>query len=251
MIPLNIYDLHTHSLYSDGQATVEYIMERAAQLGYHAGTSDHLYCDGLYTDRDIEHYLDGVMGRGFPVGGEANIGENFLLPDRLLARFDYLIASVHAVFPADGPVRFGKYFAMRCGFQDSWDGYDTGRAYEFLTLAYRQMEQHFSRYRSEILGHCCVMPFYDDLPNDSPEILDWERAVVALCKKYGVAMEISGMWHEPYERLLRTAREAGLRFSFGSDCHTVEGVCDLQYPLEMAEKLGLREEELFLPKYSH
>ena len=43
MIPLNIYDLHTHSLYSDGQATVEYIMERAAQLGYHAGTSDHLY----------------------------------------------------------------------------------------------------------------------------------------------------------------------------------------------------------------
>lgn len=246
---LTVYDLHTHSTYSDGDTSVEYIMERAAQLGYRAGTSDHLFCDGLFTEQDIRGYLDGVCGRGFPVGGEANIGEDFLLSDQDIARFDYLIASVHAVFPEEGPLRFNRYFAMRYGFRDSWESYDKSRTYEYLTLAYQHIESHFSRYRTDILGHCGVMPFYDDMPYDSKELIDWENGVVSLCKKYNVALEISSMWKEPYERFLRAAYDGGLLFSFGSDCHTKEAVCELSYSLEMAEKLGLDDSRLFIPKY--
>ena len=57
------------------------------------------------------------------------------------------------------------------------------------------------------------------------------------------------MWMAPYERMLRLAREAGLKFTFGSDCHTLAAVGQIDYCLEMAEKLGLTDDDMFVPDY--
>lgn len=241
------YDLHTHTTLSDGKASVEYLIEHAAQNGYKTGISDHLFCEGIETQEDVIKYLDTVSGRGIPVGGETNIGEDLPLADDVLKRFNYLIASVHAVFPPDGAFRFGTYFAKRGGFRDDWEGYDTARAQEFLELSYRQIVDYFSRFRGEIMGHAQAMPFYDDLPNDSKEIIDWENAVIAVLKKYNVALEISGMWQVPYRRMLDAAKAAGLKFTFGSDCHTIEAVGKLDYPRKMFKELGLMEADMFIP----
>ena len=246
----HIYDLHTHTVYSDGKATPEYLIERAKAHGYFTGISDHLFCSGNETPEKIDRYLAAVTGLGIPVGGETNLGEDLPLTDRQMAQFDYLIASIHAVFPkGEPPVVLSRYFAQRGHFRDDWEGYDASRAEEFLELAYRQTEHYMSSFRGDILGHAGVMPFYDDLPYDSPAVIDWEKAVVALCKKYGYAMEISGMWLAPYERMLRLARDEGLKFSFGSDCHTIEAVGQIDYCLEMARKLDLNDGDMFIPEY--
>lgn len=241
------YDLHTHTTLSDGKATVDYLIEHARQNGYKTGVSDHLFCEGIDTQADVVNYLNNVCGRGIPVGGETNIGEELPLSDAVLKRFDYLIASVHAIFPPEGPFRFSRYFAMRGGFRDDWEGYDTGRAQEYLELSYRQIEDYFSRFRGDIMGHAQAMPFYDDLPNDSDAIIDWENAVIAVLKKHHVALEISGMWKVPYQRMLLKAKKAGLKFTFGSDCHTIEAVGMLDYPKKVFRELNLSEENIFVP----
>lgn len=244
----NIIDLHTHTQYSDGQATVEYLIEKANEGGYRTGVSDHLFCSGNETIESIDRYLDGVEKYGIPVGGETNIGESLPLKDSQLARFDYLIASVHAVFPkGEPPVILSRYFATKAHYRDSWEGYDRTRTEEYLELSYKQMVHYMENNRGEILGHAGVMPFYDDLPNDSKAITDWEDSVVALCKKHGYAMEISGMWEAPLERMLRKAKREGLKFTFGSDCHRLEGVGNLRYCKRMAEKLQLTDNDMFVP----
>ena len=243
-----IYDLHCHSTYSDGRASVEYLIQKAAEKGYKTGIADHLFCCGNDTLADIDRYLNGVCDLGIPVGGESNIGEEFNMPDSMLNRFDYLVASIHKLFPkGEETLVFNRYFAIRSDFDEVYEGYDKTRAEEYLNLAYRQMESHFSRYRTEILGHCGVMPVYDDIPYWSSTIRDWERAVVALCKKYNVAMEISGMFCQPYERMLRLAKKEGLKFSFASDCHMLEHVGKLGYCYEMIDALNLQESDLYVP----
>ena len=245
-----IYDLHCHSTYSDGKASVEYLMEKANELGYKTGIADHLFCCHNYTLDDITRYLDGVCKLGIPVGGEANIGEDFPMPDSMLKRFDYVVASIHKLFPKDEDIMvFNNYFAIRSGFHEVYAGYDKSRAEEYLELAYKQIESHFSRFRTEILGHCGVMPVYDDIPYWSDTIRDWEKAVVALCKKYGIVMEISGMFKQPYELMLRLAKAEGIKFSFASDCHKLNQVGQLGYCYEMIDALNLTEENLFVPKY--
>lgn len=244
---MTFYDLHCHSTFSDGSASVAYLIDQAAKGGYKTGIADHLFCDGNDTVEDIRHYLDSLCEVGIPLGGEANIGVDFLLPDELTARFDYIVASVHAVYPENEVFAFNKYFAMRSGFCSTWPGYDRSRAEEYLELAYKSIESHMQRYRMEILGHAGVMPFYDDIPYESQTLIDWEKAVAALCRKYGIAMEISAMWGEPYERMLREAKNQGVKFSFASDAHKFEHIGNIKYCRKMIEVLGLTEEDLYLP----
>lgn len=244
-----IYDLHCHSTYSDGSTSVEYLMEAAEKYGYKTGIADHLFCCNNNTPEDIARYLNGVCKLGIPVGGEANIGEDFPMPDSMLKRFDYVVASIHKLFPRnEETLVFNRYFAIRSGFDEVYEDYDRERAEEYLELAYQQIASHFSRFRTEILGHCGVMPVYDDIPYWSQTIRDWEKSVVALCKKYNVAMEISGMFCQPYERMLRLAKAEGIKFSFASDCHKKEHVGKLDYCYEMIDALNLTEENLFVPK---
>lgn len=244
---MTFYDLHCHSIHSDGSAPIEYLIQKANEGGYKTGIADHLFCDHNDTLEDITRYLDHATTLGIPVGGEANIGPDFEMPDKILNRFDYIVASIHQINASDAPFIFNRWFAMRSGFISSWPGYYRERAQEYLEAAYQQMKHHMENYPIDILGHCCAIPCYDDVPYWSREIIDWENDVIALCKKHNVAMEITSMFCCPYERMLRNAKKEGIKFTFASDAHKLEHVGNLKYSREMAEVLQLTDEDLFIP----
>ena len=248
-VRMTVYDLHCHTVLSDGEMTLDEVIAKAKAGGYKTGVSDHLFADGNNTIEDIRHYLDTYEKYEIPLGGEANLGDPVQLPEAEEARFDYIIASTHAVYPESGKIALNGWLGQMHGYDEEWDGYDTERAAGLLELSYKQMTDFFGSHRAEILGHSNMMPFYDDLPYDSKEVIDWEKAVVALCKKYGVALEISGMWNRPFERMLRLAKSEGLKFSFGSDAHDIRQAGNLKYCLEMAGKLGLTDDDLFIPVF--
>jgi len=62
-----------------------------------------------------------------------------------------------------------------------------------------------------------------------------------------VALEINSRFKIPSEKILRKAKEAGVKFSFGTN-NSGRDLGTLDYSLEMKEKLGLTYKDMFMPK---
>jgi histidinol phosphatase-like PHP family hydrolase len=58
-------------------------------------------------------------------------------------------------------------------------------------------------------------------------------------------MELSNRWNTPYDRLMKKAVDAGVKFSMGSDGHEPVRSCALDFPKAMVEKYGLKPERIF------
>jgi histidinol phosphatase-like PHP family hydrolase len=74
-----------------------------------------------------------------------------------------------------------------------------------------------------------------------------ERYVEAL-RESGVAMEISNRYRLPHDRLLLRAKDAGVRFTLGSDGHSLKQVAQLGWAAETARRVGIGEGDLFGPE---
>lgn len=246
---MKYYDLHTHTIWSDGEASIEQLEVIAKGKGFGLGISDHLFSSGLYTIEKLTDYLDALSARDVLRGCEANIGEDYSLPDCLAAKLDYVIASIH--FAPDlfgGIISLSKYFGERAGEDVRWEwNIDKTRSEEYLEAILPQVEKTMQTQRMDILGHCTVLPFYELLEGKA-FLRDWEDALLALCKKYDVALEIASLKKEPNLAMIQRARELGLRFSLGSDCHELKDACNLDYALHMVLEAGITEAELFVPK---
>ncbi|WP_291423993.1 DNA polymerase/3'-5' exonuclease PolX [Deinococcus sp.] len=104
--------IHTHSTWSDGQASIAEMAAEAVRLGHEfLGTADHSraahYANGLSIER-LQAQLKEVrelQAAGVPLvaGSEVDILEDGSLdfPDDVLAELDYVVASVHSGFTLD------------------------------------------------------------------------------------------------------------------------------------------------------
>ncbi|MGQ0792714.1 MAG: DNA polymerase/3'-5' exonuclease PolX [Deltaproteobacteria bacterium] len=108
-------DMHTHSNWSDGRATIEEMAHRARELGYeYIAVTDHSpssrIANGLSLERltQKKQALEALRGkiRGIEIlmGAEVDILNDGSLdyPDEALAGLDFVVASVHSNFKMDG-----------------------------------------------------------------------------------------------------------------------------------------------------
>ena len=242
------YDLHTHTRHSDGQATVRQLVEAAGRRGCGLGVSDHLLCCGMNTREAVSAYLDELEQYPVLKGCEANVGEDYTLPDGIAGRLDYVIASVHAVSDlAGGTIQLGAYFGERAGDDEVWErNIDESRSREYLEAVLPVVEHTMRTQRMDIYGHSTVLPFCEILEGTS-FLKDWENEIIALCKKYNVAIEISGLWREPGLAMIRRAAGQGARFTLGSDCHEMKDLCNIDYPIQMVKEAEIPEDQLWIP----
>ena len=104
-------DLHSHTVASDGKAEIEQMAEAAQALGYeYLAITDHSASHGFGDDvspAQLEEQIERIhaANHAFPgiellAGSEVNILPDGSLdyPDELLARLDWVIASVHSSF---------------------------------------------------------------------------------------------------------------------------------------------------------
>lgn len=208
--------LHTHSVWSDGTATLREMVAGVQALGHaYLGTGDHsqsaAYAGGLTPPRLREYIAEirALRAEGLPIlaGVEVDILPDGSLdyPDDLLAELDYVVASVHS-------------------------GFGLSAADQTARLV-----RAASHPLVNILGH----PTGRLLLRREGYALDID-AVLDACAAHDTAAEINA---NPWRLDLRwqdALRWRGrVKFSINTDAHSVAGLRDLRYGVLMAQKAGL------------
>jgi DNA polymerase (family X) len=211
--------VHNHSTYSDGKNTLLEMAEASRAMGLqYFGIADHsqyaAYAGGL-KEEDLQRQhaeIDALNATwsDFKIlkGIEADI-----LPDgsldynpRILASFDYVVASVHAQLVMDQDRAMDRLLKAIENPYTSILGHPTGRL--LLTRA----------------GY----------PIDTMKILD-------ACLANGVSIELNA---SPYRldldwRYIYAAMEKGVYVSINPDAHKIEGLHDMAYGVRVGRKGGL------------
>lgn len=210
---------HNHTTYSDGSASLEEMVEAAKALGYrYIGISDHsqsaFYANGLKEDRIREQHaaIDALRRKvqGITVfkGIEADILPDGSMdyPDAVLARFDFVIASVHSRFNLPEEEQTARVIRALSNPHVTMLGHATGR----LLLSREG-------YR-----------------------IDMKRVIDA-AKQYGKVIEINANPHrlDLDWRLCRYAKTQGVRVSINPDAHATDGLEDVPFGVNVARKGGL------------
>jgi histidinol phosphatase-like PHP family hydrolase len=76
------------------------------------------------------------------------------------------------------------------------------------------------------------------------------KKVIGAAVANDVAIEINGRYRLPSEHFLRLAKEAGARFTFGTNNAGADDLGDWSYPLEMQRALELGWEDMFVPAHA-
>jgi DNA polymerase (family 10) len=210
---------HNHTTYSDGAAGLEEMVASAKALGYrYIGISDHsqsaFYANGLKEDRIREQHaaIDSLRKRvsGIDIfkGIEADILPDGSMdyPDEVLARFDFVIGSVHSRFNLS-------------------EAEQTARVVRALANPFVTM-----------LGH----PTGRLLLSREGYRIDMKRVIEA-AQGHGKAIEINANPHrlDLDWRLCRYVKAQGVKVSVNPDAHDTEGLEDVPFGVNVARKGGL------------
>jgi len=215
---------HTHTIYSDGSATLEQMVEATRSLGYrYIGISDHsqsaFYANGLKEDRiRAQHAEIAAVQKKIPdvrifKGIEADILADGAMdyPDEVLATFDFVIASVHSRFNLS-------------------EEEQTRRICRALSNPYVTM-----------LGHSTgrLLLSRDAYRVDMKQVLDAAAA-------HGKIVEINANPHrlDLDWRLCGYAKEKGVKFSINPDAHSTEGLADVPFGVNVARKGGVTAQDV-------
>ena len=204
-------DLHVHTDYSDGRSTLAEMVERAGLLGYeYVALTDHSpaarVAHGLNAERleekieEIERVRRQRRGRKprILLGAEVDILSNGKLdyPDKILARLDVVVGSVHT------------------GFRQSRDRM-TGRLLDAISNPYVQIIGHPT---TRLIGSRDAVDF------------DFDRLLKAAIDA-DVAFEIDSQPDrlDLPDALVRAANEAGALFAINSDAHSASQLEYIRY----------------------
>jgi len=235
-IPLTDYHVHR-----DG-TTVENLLaisrKRGVKFGIveHAGKKENDYPIILSNDDELRAYIASLEGKPVYKGVQAEyLDWATCFSKEAIAQLDYVLSDAMTIRGRDG-----QRIKM-------WSpAFEVGDAERFMD---EYAEFHAEVIASEpidILANPTWLPPAIEKQYDRLWTPKRFRKIVDAAVKYGVAVEINSQYLIPRLPLLRMAKEAGVKFSFGSNIRG-PNVGKLDYCLEMTRALGLTAGDWFTP----
>ena len=244
------FNYHTHSLLCDGRSGMDEMVETAIEKGFDTlGFSGHCYTayDTSYcmSPEDTEKYNAEITHLQEKYAGKIDIIrgiEQDFGSDEPVSEYDYVIGSVHAMFPyadTDSDDNYHGYDRSRYFYVD-WDyeeiekavnGYFGGDPYAFCEHYYEMVSILPQVTGCNIIGHFDLLTKFSDQHNWFDEnhpryIAAAEKALTSLVAKNMIFEINTGAIAKklrtvPYPApwMLRRIAELGGHIMINSDCH--------------------------------
>jgi len=217
--------LHVHSTWSDGQNTIREMAEACIARGFlYLGISDHskaaTYAGGLTEDdlrrqhEEIARLNEEYAGRLYILkGSECDILKDGTLDytDDVLAMLDFVVASIHSNFKLSPQEQTERMLRAIANPYVNIIGHPTGR----LLLSRAGYELDMDAVIDAAAAHEVCIEI-----NAHPSRLDLD-------------------W-----RLVRRARDKGIKIPIDPDAHTLDGLDDMRYGINVARKGWLRASDV-------
>jgi len=243
------FDYHMHTKLSDGQNSMEEMLHMAKSLDLKKfGITDHFETNAGNSVRvsaeeytaEFEKIKETANREGlkFYRGIETGIGETgLLIPINVIER-DYTIASVHKV-PLDSSFDESEYWkkyrdmvenaVKNCDFEI------LGHVEGYLPIKFDGYGETTFEQRRKIEKE--IAEKYFDM--------DWYSKIAKYMKENEIALEIHGATNSPRIEVIKLMKENGVKFSFGSDAHTVEQMpAHRKYIYEVADVLEINDNDI-------
>ncbi len=232
-------DFHAHP---EPFATIDEMIEAAKQRGVklgileHAGKKEHTYQGLLSSDEDLKRHIARLDGKPVFKGIQAEWTDWFeCFSKDTVAQLDYVLSDALTM-----PDKLGTP-------ERTWrPGYAINNKQEWMERYVNFNVRVMKHEPIDILANptflpAAIMPEYDALWTP-----DRMKRLTGAAAEYNVAFEITTLFRIPRLPFLKIAKQAGVRFSFGSN-YRGKQVGDIEYGLEMAKELGLKGKDMFAP----
>ena len=231
-----VIDFHVHL---KGGLTIDEACENSRKLGINYGIAPNCGLKFPVTDNaSLYAYMDTVQSKPIFRGMQAEGREWVtLFSPEAIAKFDYVFTD--GMTWTDHKGRRMRLWIPEESFVDDEQ--------QFMDELISKIENVVSKEPIDIHVNPTYLPAviadkYDELWTDARI----DRFVKVLAENH-VALEINSRFKLPSEKILRKAKEAGVKFSFGTN-NTGPDLGTLDYSFEMKEKLGLTYKDMFMPK---
>ena len=231
-----LIDFHVHL---KGGLTIDQACENSVKLGINYGIAPNCGLKFPVTDdKSLYAYMDTVKAKPIFRGMQAEGREWVtLFSPEAISKFDYVFTD--GMTWTDHKGRRMRLWIPAEAFVDDEQ--------QFMDELISKIESVVSKEPIDIHVNPTYLPAviavrYDELWTDARIA----RFVKVLADNH-VALEINSRFKIPSEKILRKAKEAGVKFTFGTN-NSGRDLGTLDYSLEMKEKLGLTYKDMFMPK---
>ncbi|HRR82627.1 MAG TPA: hypothetical protein P5118_20770 [Planctomycetota bacterium] len=239
-IPL--VDFHVHLDNFTLEKALEVSRARGVTFGIveHAGTRENIYPVVLSNDEELRRHIAMLDGKGVYKGVQTEwVDWASCFSKEAIAQLDYVLTDA-MTFPGKDGRR------VKLWERDAPDRVEMSNRDAFMDRYVEWYVEIMARQPIDIMANASWLP--------APLAPDWEafwtparvRKVLDAALKCNVAIEISSSLRLPKLSFLRQAKEAGVRFSFGSNLRG-ERMGTLDYCIEMTRQLGLERKHMFAP----
>jgi len=230
-----VVDYHAHAL--EDKLPLERIVEMAAQRGVKLGVVEHGgFGQPLSGNEALKTYIATLAGYAVYKGMQAE-GLDWMqcFSKEVVAQLDYVLSDALTFPEKDG--RRVRLWTPEARIEDKQD---------FLERYVDFNVQVISQEPIDIMANPTFLP--DAIVNEYEALWTRERMrkVIDAAMKHNVAIEINSRFNIPSLAFLKMAKDAGVKFSFGSNFNGKD-VGKLDYGLKMAKELGLKGNDMFVP----